>query len=154
MITDRDIETFKKVLDNFNKLEKSKKLDVEAAFINNHSFVRLGAPNSRKFEVDEIKRYDVLYTSAGAIIPHHQVVFKIEGNKVYCLSITSKETSFSDLFKITKNRVFSDGYFTTTISIIDLELAKKSFVFVYSEGRREFDEFITEMKEFYNKLLK
>lgn len=149
-----NIKIFKQVLNNYPNLEPKQKKEVRDLLEDNSSFVRIGMPTSRKFEVAEIKRYDVVYATAGGTIPHHQVVFKVGNGIAYCLSITSKATSFSDKFIITKNRVFNGSYFTTTISMLDLELAKKSFVFVYSEGRKEFDAYIREMKEFYINLLK
>lgn len=153
-LTKEEFKAFTKTINNYPKLDTDQKSDVKSILASNYSFVRTGQPTSRKFEVDEIKRYDVIYAAIGAIMPHHFVVFKIDDDTVYCLSITSKKTPFSDKFKITKNRVFNDSYFSTTIHMIDLDTAKKSFVFVYSEGRKEFDRYIKEMKEFYNTLLK
>lgn len=148
------IKIFKEVVNKYPHLNTDQQKEIRGVLENNSSFIKIGMPNSRKFEVHELKKYDVIYATSGGVMPHHHVVFKINNGIAYCLTITSKKTSFSDRFIITKNRVFTGGYFTTTIEMIDLELAKKSFVFVYSEGRKEFDNYVKEMKEFYMNLLK
>ena len=152
------VAAIKSIVDGYNEyddIQKQAMIDLVATYPG----IGLDTPSStvvvnfKTFNVKKIKKYDVIKVQANTPCPHYSVVIGIDNNKVYCVHITSKEKAFSDEFLIAKNRAFEGSYFCSHLSVVYLEEAKENFCFNYSEGRKEFREVVSKIKEKYQKLL-
>jgi len=104
-------------------------------------------------KVDEIKPYDVIYTSVLGGTPHYLLVHKIDvaNDKVHCLMITSKMKDYLILHEIEGDRIFKGNYFSNTYFCLSLEEAKSSFVRVY-EDKREAARVFNKINRYYRTL--
>lgn len=136
------INTLEKLQNADLSAEQKQKLD---AFVNG-----MTTTPSEKIvrKIKSIKKYDVIRVIPPNTCVHYAVVFKVMDDKVYALPITSKEKPFADHI-ITKNRMFEGDYFSSYISIVSIEEAKRSFQFVYAEGKVEFNNIVTKIGEMY-----
>ena len=100
-----------------------------------------------KKHVDRIKPGDVLIIQTLGLV-HPTLVWKVQKNKVYGIIITSDKSHGGCLEEIKKDRILCGSYLTITVSVYDLEFAKKHFSFKF-ENREEFRFLIKRLKEFY-----
>lgn len=102
-------------------------------------------------KVDVIKRYDVIYVSILAGVPHYMIVDKVVDESVYCLLVTSKLKEHVVLEEIKFDRIFAGNFISNIYITVSLEEAKKSFVRVY-EDKAEAYRFFAKIEKYYKKL--
>ena len=108
----------------------------------------------KKYRVEEIKKYDVLYINSIGTA-HYFLVHRIIEDKVYGRYFSTKEKPTFTIQKIEKDRIFAstESFATNTYLCIDIEEAKCSFVRVY-ESKKEADQIFKKMIEHYKNLFR
>ena len=108
----------------------------------------ISVKGGKLLKVDEIKRYDVVYVSMLAGVPHYFLVDKVVDDKVYCLCLTSTFKDYLVLHEVAGDRTFIGSYISNTYYCLSLEECKKSFVRTY-EDKREALLVFNRVKRYY-----
>lgn len=105
---------------------------------------------SKKYNVDIIKKYDIIYMDTFAI-PHYILVMKVTENEVYGVVLSSKEKEHT-LCPLEGDRILQGGFATKLYMCFNLELCKSKFVKIY-ESKKEADKIFRKLKLFYKESL-
>lgn len=97
-------------------------------------------------EVDEIKKYDVVYLNTIGIA-HYVLVHKTTETEVRGIIISSKQ-QLHNLYSIEKDRFFKGGYATKTYMVYEMDHCKKCFARKY-EDKKEADRIFASLKTYY-----
>lgn len=137
--------------------ELLKFLDTKPAFGKNELLAKLNPifrefgtpqdlPSAKIKEVDEVKKYDVLYLNTIGL-PHYVLVHKVTETEVRGIILSSKQQAHN-LCPLEGDRFFKGGYATKTYLTYDLDHCKKAFCRVY-ESKKDANKIFRTLREFY-----
>jgi len=138
--------------------ELLKFLDTKPAFGKNELLAKLNPifrefgnaspdlPSAKMREVDEVKKYDVLYLNTIGL-PHYFLVHKVTDTEARGIILSSKQQAHN-LCLLEEDRFFKGGYATKTYLTYDLDHCKKAFCRTY-ESKKEANKVFRTLREFY-----
>lgn len=109
----------------------------------------IGIKKTHHFSVEKIEKYDVILCNVGPC-PHFGVVYKVVGDIVYVIVISTKNT-FNGV-EIKQSKMFKGSYFIPYIAPVHINTALSHFCFVI-DNKLEFNNMLKAMKKNYLKSL-
>lgn len=103
------------------------------------------------YKPQEVKKYDII-TAMICGSPHPCVVYKVDEEKCYSISLTTTEANHN-IHKIAHSRFYEGAYFTNTIVPLDITTALERFVGVF-DNKKEADVAFAKVASFYKNIFK
>ena len=156
------------MIENFNKLIKElsnkpswgpKELTLRLQSISNEITLELikngsviNVNSTKKYKVEALKKYDILYLPLIGI-PHYFMVHRVIEEKVYGVIFTSKDKSHVVIHEVQKDRILKGSYASNAYLCVDINEAKDAFIRTY-EDKKEGSEIFKKVVSLYKKLFK